>query len=362
MKVLKSLQPLFVLLISPITSTTFKIFPSNSNSYDDDYPHHVSKQFQQSSTSFVTNPLHLIKRSTRSSSRKLSPKILRSPRLTNWGSWADYVSVCPDGEFVVGMQLKTDAFHGNHHNGAVADNTALNGIKFFCSSQPIILNESTMPPTFTSRNGTIIHTYELISIQNEVQKWGRWGSPFYCLRGGYALGFQMRSHKPLDSGAGFGFKFDDVGACNLRLFCSTGEILHGDGRNEWGVWTNIQSCPTGQALCSLRTQIERDQLFCKFSTSTINLVCTLNASCLVSLLQLDRFEMNIAHAYIYTTIPCMYTKSVILEKSKLLCKEAKQKIIFPEVILHLKLQSLSFTTTLLLCAKYEHTSCLLSQN
>jgi hypothetical protein len=217
----------------------------------------------------------LQKRSTLSTSHE-AQVVLHSPRESNWGTWSNYVSVCPDEQYVVGMELKTDPFHGNHHNGAVADNTALNGIKFRCSDKPLyskpseernLTTAAAIITTTTSAltNGKeIVQLYELDSIRNEVQKWGKWGSFFFCKQGGYAIGFQMRSLRPLDSGAGFGFKFDDVGACNLRLFCSTGEVLEGDGRNEWGIWTTAQRCPQGQALCSLRTQIEKDQLFCEF--------------------------------------------------------------------------------------------------
>lgn len=197
-------------------------------------------------------------RKRKSSPPRIRPIILHSPRITNWGNWLDYFSTCPNETFVVGMQLKTDAFHGNHNNGGIADNTALNGVKFLCARTTFTVraSQSSLPDP----NSNIV----VVNITNQQQKWGKWGRLFMCRKGHVAVGFQLRVRKALPGGSGYGFKMDDVATCNMRLFCSDGQWLEGDGRNEWGRWTRKQqTCPGGYAICSLKTQVESDQFMCK---------------------------------------------------------------------------------------------------
>jgi len=83
-----------------------------------------------------------------------------------------------------------------------------------------------------------------------VGNWGGWGNTYEC-GGGYAVGFQLRSEPELQQ--------DNTGANNLRLFCSGSKgYVEGNGLH-WGMWTDIQWCPDGKAICGLRTQVQPSQ-------------------------------------------------------------------------------------------------------
>jgi len=62
------------------------------------------------------------------------------------------------------------------------------------------------------------------------------------------IGFQLRSESDQR-------KHDDTAANNLRVLCSDGQVIEGEG-TAWGEWTQIQTCRKRQAICSLQTQVE----------------------------------------------------------------------------------------------------------
>jgi len=155
-------------------------------------------------------------------------KILQSPSITGWGDWGS-MEKCPTGTYVVGMQLKVESRQPGLH-----DDTGLNGIRFFCSdlsaSEPV--------------KGT---------IQSTVGQWGTWRSEFFC--NGVVTGFQLRSETSQADK-------DDTAANNLRVFCSDGTTIEGEG-TLWGSWTSEQKCRQRQAVCALQTQVEMAQGFGK---------------------------------------------------------------------------------------------------
>ena len=51
---------------------------------------------------------------------------LSNPVLTSWGTWGEY-EFCPYGQFVVGVQLKTE-----YYQGVFSDDSGLNAVKFHC--------------------------------------------------------------------------------------------------------------------------------------------------------------------------------------------------------------------------------------
>jgi len=58
----------------------------------------------------------------------VSEKILESPQVSNFGDWGQW-DRCPEGEYVVGFQLRTEAWLG-----PLLDDTALNGIYYYCEA------------------------------------------------------------------------------------------------------------------------------------------------------------------------------------------------------------------------------------
>lgn len=150
---------------------------------------------------------------------------LRSPKVTDWGDWHLFDD-CPDGTYVVGMQLRTHLYQG-----AFADDSALNGIKFFCDN---LGNKSTQ-----------------VTIVSGEETYGSYGNEYFC--DGVATGFQLRSEKYQTIFA------DDTAANNLRLFCNANSstVLEGDGL-DFGDWTDPQGCFKRQALCGYSSQIDHD--------------------------------------------------------------------------------------------------------
>jgi hypothetical protein len=149
--------------------------------------------------------------------------ILSSPQVTNWGEWKEW-EYCPQDSYVVGMQLKTEAYAG-----VFSDDSALNGIKFYCDVIGSQKNE--------------------ISIASGTDEWGSFGREYFCE--GVSTAFQLRSEKSQS------FLADDTAANNLRLYCNghDADYLEGDG-TEFGDWTQTQKCFTKQAICGIQTQVE----------------------------------------------------------------------------------------------------------
>jgi len=83
-----------------------------------------------------------------------------------------------------------------------------------------------------------------------VGPWGSWRTEFYCTEG-LVVGFQLRSEAPQS-------KHDHSAANNLRVLCSDGQVIEGEG-TPWGQWTPVQKCRKRQAVCSLQTQVETNQ-------------------------------------------------------------------------------------------------------
>ena len=151
--------------------------------------------------------------------------MLESPRVTNWGVWGGWAE-CKTGEYVVGMQLKTERPQGN------GDDTALNAIRLLCA---------------------LPGSREYSPIQSLEGPWGNFGRTSYCPENSTVSGFQLRSESEQGNG-------DDTAANNLRLICryDNGDrqvTIEGDG-NDWGDWTESQRCLPGQNVCGFRTQVE----------------------------------------------------------------------------------------------------------
>lgn len=105
--------------------------------------------------------------------------VLEAPSPTNWGDWGRYEN-CPESNFISGMQLKTES-----SQGAFSDDTALNGVKFFCHH--FQAEEELSSFQQTSYNSSII-----TPITSDFHNWGSWGSEYHCGEFEMATGFQMR--------------------------------------------------------------------------------------------------------------------------------------------------------------------------
>lgn len=139
------------------------------------------------------------------------------------------MELCKDGGVVQGFQVKTEPY-----KGAAIDDTALNGVKFFCQ-HPLNPN----------------HT----EITSSVGSWGTWGNIYTCGSNGAITGFQLRVEAP-------GLIDDETATNNARFFCSNmadpNDYIEGDGLT-FGQWRAAVKCPEHQVLCGVQTQIQPDR-------------------------------------------------------------------------------------------------------
>jgi len=149
--------------------------------------------------------------------------IISLPQYTFFGGWYEW-EYCPSNHYVNAFKLKVE-----HEQGEFVDDTALNGIKFYCGK----IGEEFNPN---------------ISITSKVGNWGQWGNIFKCLDLSIATGLQLRSER-------YQGIFDDTAANNLKMFCLDGIRHEGDG-TRWGRWSPLMTCPPKTAICGFRTQVE----------------------------------------------------------------------------------------------------------
>ncbi|XP_045597700.2 vitelline membrane outer layer protein 1 homolog [Procambarus clarkii] len=140
-----------------------------------------------------------------------------------WGDWGE-ASFCPRNSYATGFDIKVERPVSD------GDDTALNGIRFYC------------------RSG--LTGLEVATISSSVQKWGDWTGKYQC-RNGRLNAFRLRVESHQGSG-------DDTAADSLDMRCETGEELTGGG-NSWGTWGSWQTCPSGQVICGLQTRVEKEQ-------------------------------------------------------------------------------------------------------
>ncbi|NXA56288.1 VMO1 protein, partial [Nothocercus julius] len=140
-----------------------------------------------------------------------------------WGDWA-WPEMCPEGSYATGVSFKVEP-----PQGAAGDDTALNGVRLFCS-----------PP---AAGGTSS------AVESQSGRWGRWSEPHWCPHRGHLVGFALRVQAPQHR-----LLSDEVAATNARFTCSDQHVLQGPGteRGEWGSW----SPPCPGAVCGIQTRQE----------------------------------------------------------------------------------------------------------
>ena len=148
------------------------------------------------------------------------PKTASSASDGFWGGWGP-LRKCQAGKFIWGFRLKNEPYLGK------GDDSALNAIEMYCS------RDTSLP------------------IKS---KEGPWGSqvtgPVFCQqRDGPVTGFKIRIEQYQGNG-------DDTAAGNVRLICRNGKELALEPRSQWGVWSQLFSCPTGQSANGFVTRVE----------------------------------------------------------------------------------------------------------
>ena len=147
-----------------------------------------------------------------------------------WGVWKKK-ELCPPDTFAYRFALRAEA-----HYGAAGDDSALNGVKFYCKSK-----------TGDQRG----------DITSGIGREGSWTKAVGCTKEDeFLVGYRFKAEVSSNNADNwFGENFD--------AYCEKGEQLKGadlplDNGN-WptgGQWSSETRCPTGAAICGMQTKIE----------------------------------------------------------------------------------------------------------
>ncbi|MCX4244783.1 M57 family metalloprotease [Paraliomyxa miuraensis] len=154
------------------------------------------------------------------------------PGQGNWGTWHPTV-YCKPGTYAVGYRMRVESYQG----GGLwfgNDDTALNSVQLLCKD----------PATGKT---------SLISSHDGL--WGSWYATSSCPgSNNYLKSARMR----IESSQGGGNE-DDTAANDVQFGCSQGETIHAPGGQGWGSWNSWKQCPSGTAVCGLRSRVESYQ-------------------------------------------------------------------------------------------------------
>ncbi|CAG7733778.1 unnamed protein product [Allacma fusca] len=178
---------------------------------------------------------------------------IQSPRVSDYGDWGPY-DECPPGMYVIGFQLVSEP-----DQGAFGDDSAMNGVSLFCFSLTARMNA----PDFLSWYAS---PRKYVMISSTIGHDGYARSAYECPFPEYAVGFELRSDPY------HGLWYDDTAANNMRLSCTKGTIVEGDGES-WGDWTGVQYCPRGFRICGIKTQVEKPGVVDETTLNNIELGC-----------------------------------------------------------------------------------------
>jgi len=147
----------------------------------------------------------------------------------SWGSWQQCYEFCPADTFAYAVILRSEPGQGG------GDDTAMNGIAIAC---------------YNRWNGA----YQGY-VTSHAGYWGDWvewafvnpantGNPF------------VSGRMKIESPQGIG---DDTAANIAQLKCMNGVWIQPDAHTSWGSWNSETACPSGTAICGVKTRVESQQ-------------------------------------------------------------------------------------------------------
>ncbi|CAH2272684.1 Hypothetical predicted protein [Pelobates cultripes] len=168
--------------------------------------------------------------------------IIEVPNGAQWGTWGT-LDKCAPGTVAKGFTLKVQGMQGLY------DDTALNGIRLHCSELKMRISSRSMRDHGTDEPKGAARRVQLKELPKVTDRWGKWGPTFWCPYG-YLMAFSLR----VEGSQGQG---DDTAANNIKLKCSDGSILEGNGLY-WGTYGDWSSnCTMG--VCGIESKVEDSQ-------------------------------------------------------------------------------------------------------
>jgi len=143
------------------------------------------------------------------------------------GEWGEKF-ICPPNTYARAFRLLVDS--SVTHFG---DDTALNNIQLRCAAGDK-----------TSELG-----------ESDAPGWAEWGDWISCPENEFMVSYAIRVEP--DKGSD-----DDTSANDVKFGCSedSSQILESDNGEEWGDWSDLTSCPQGEAICGFQARIEPQQV------------------------------------------------------------------------------------------------------
>ncbi|KAI4881861.1 hypothetical protein NFI96_011957 [Prochilodus magdalenae] len=174
-----------------------------------------------------------------------------------FGQWT-WPEMCPENFYAVGFSLRVES---NQYGG---DDTALNGIRLYCSQN----EDRSFIYTVESNTGQHLASHgrlTMFGIRGELYtsglnyhfnlsslSFGDWTPSQWC-PSGVLMSFQLRveEHQGL-----FG---DDTAVNNIRFRCSSNPVLEGQGM-PWGEYGHWSAECTNGGICGIETKVEPYQV------------------------------------------------------------------------------------------------------
>lgn len=155
---------------------------------------------------------------------------------SHWGSWGTAM-FCPDNSWAAGFGLKVE-----FDQGSILDDSALNGVVLKCYDAA----------------GNNVDGFN--SVTSTVGGLGSWVSNIYCSgSNNFITGVRLRSEdgyrKRKTSHYTPGKGLDETAANNVDFSCAAGDKLDGNGMY-WGYYSDWETCPSGSAVCGLKTRVQ----------------------------------------------------------------------------------------------------------
>merc|ERR1711976_910539 len=145
---------------------------------------------------------------------------------------------CPDNSWAQGFQLKVES-----DQGGLDDDTALDGVRLECYDAKGVYTGS-------------------VESSPDYDHSGEWMSKQYCTSNSFLDGIRLRSEEGyrknkmyIETDKTNTKSLDETAANNIDMHCINKNTLSGNGMF-WGEWTDWKYCPTGTAVCGMKTKVQ----------------------------------------------------------------------------------------------------------